>query len=123
MTAAHVAVLDQLERCRDRLAAGRLTTDDLQAAIDAVRAPAPRQHLLFIQCQNSHPASLALGLSLIGPDGTVTIPADPERWPYRSALAAVADGWRIIAFPDRALLADPGRPHGLGCEFILERWS
>jgi hypothetical protein len=34
----------------------------------------------------------------------------------------MADGWRVIRFPETAPLMDPDRTCGLGCEFILERW-
>ena len=37
-------------------------------------------------------------------------------------LEAVSDGWRIIKFPEMALLLDESRSFGLACEFILERW-
>ena len=50
-------------------------------------------------------------------------PADPEEWPYRTVVEAIRDGWRVIQFPNLALLLDEKRSYGLGCEFILERRS
>ena len=50
-----------------------------------------------------------------------TVPRDPEEWPYKTVLEAVNDGWRIIKFPEMALLVDESRSYGLACEFILER--
>ena len=46
---------------------------------------------------------------------------DPEDWPYQTVLEAVRDGWRVVQFPNLALLLDETRTYGLGCEFILER--
>jgi hypothetical protein len=31
--------------------------------------------------------------------------------------------WRVIQFPNLTLMMDERRTYGLGCEFILERWS
>jgi hypothetical protein len=50
-------------------------------------------------------------------------PADPNEWPYKSVLDAMKDGWRVISFPNLALLMDPVQPQSLGCEFILEKWG
>jgi len=50
-------------------------------------------------------------------------PANSEDWPYQTVLDAVGDGWRIISFPNMALLTVDDREfHGLGFEFILEHW-
>ena len=50
-------------------------------------------------------------------------PADPAAWPYQTVLEAIRDGWRVISFPNMALLAiDETELHGFGFEFILERW-
>ena len=50
-------------------------------------------------------------------------PSDPDEWQYQTVLDAVQDGWRIISFPNMALLAmSDEEAYGLGFEFILERW-
>ena len=48
-------------------------------------------------------------------------PENPDDWPYQSVLEAIRDGWRVIKFPELALMMDESRPYGLGFEFILER--
>jgi hypothetical protein len=49
-----------------------------------------------------------------------TLPAQEP--PYASVLAAVADGWRIVQFPDAKLYAYQGVDNDyLGFEFILEK--
>jgi hypothetical protein len=35
----------------------------------------------------------------------------------------MADGWRIIKFPEMALLLDEKRTYGFGWEFVLEKWG
>ena len=55
-------------------------------------------------------------------DGEVkACPEEPEDWPYQSVLEAMNDGWRIISFPNMALMMDESRTYGLGNEFILEK--
>ena len=46
---------------------------------------------------------------------------DSKDWPYQSVLEAIRDGWRVVQFPNLALLMDESRTYGLGCEFILEK--
>lgn len=111
---------EQIEACIEKLRAGELKEDDLRALL---AGPAPRQSLLYLQLQNTHPGSQALGYALIVGGKTIPAPRDPKDWPYASALDAVRDGWRIISFPNLALLMDPVTPQALGCEFILEKWS
>ena len=113
---------ERLLECIDRLRAGTLTEADLRAALDEVDLPA-RQSLLYIETANTHPGSTALGMMLILNGNCVEPPADPSEWPYRSVLDAMNDGWRVISFPNLALLMDPVTPAGLGCEFILEKWN
>ena len=50
-------------------------------------------------------------------------PENPDDWPYQSVLEAVRDGWRIIKFPELALMMDESRTYGLGFELILERYG
>ena len=111
-----------LHTCIDELRAGTLTEIRLREALHTLDSP-KRQSLLYMQLQNTHPASPALGYTLIIDGRTVEPAQEPKDWPYKSAMDAVRDGWRIISFPNLALLMDPVTPAGLGCEFILEKWS
>ena len=79
------------------------------------------QELLYLQTANSMPTSEVVGISLFSQGKEVVLPADPKDWPYESVLDALRDGWRVIKFPELALLLDEKRSYGLGCEFILER--
>ena len=81
-----------------------------------------RQDILYLQANNSSLSSGLLGISMIVDGKKQEICSDQKEWPYRSALDAISDGWRVIQFPDLLLLMDERNPQGLGCEFILERW-
>ena len=47
--------------------------------------------------------------------------ADPHEWPYQTVADAIKDGWRVVRFPELALLLNETRNYGLGCEFVLEK--
>ena len=78
---------------------------------------------MYLQTQGSSLAAAVHGMALVQ-DGEIREgPANVEEWPYRSPLEAIRDGWRVIQFPNMALMLDESRTYGLGCEFILERWG
>lgn len=82
-----------------------------------------RQDVLYLQTQSTSPGSTVVGMLLIE-DGVLSEgPLDPDDWPYQTVVEAIRDGWRIISFPNMALLTvDEKEFYGLGFEFILERW-
>ena len=107
------------------LTAGTLTVEQLRRGIDDLLSQdgENRQDILYLQCSNSSVDGKVIGMMLIEDGQFSEGPPDPKDWPYPTALSAVRDGWRIISFPNMALLAvSPSDPHGLGFEFILERW-
>ena len=122
MTAAQKEIADRLTAA---LAAGSLTVEDLRQGMEEMaRPPEARQDLLYLQATNTSPTSGVVGMMLIADGAPVETPTDADVWPYQTVLEAVNDGWRIISFPNMALLAvSEDDPHGLGFEFILERWS
>lgn len=82
-----------------------------------------RQDILYLQVGTTSPTSQVVGMTYI--EGGVLNEAspNPDEWQYQTVLDAVQDGWRIIAFPNMALLAvSEEDTYGLGFEFILERW-
>lgn len=109
-----------LERCLERLRAGSLSEDDLRELAGARPARRP-QSLLYLQAAGTSPLFPVHGMALYVEGEQLPVPRAPEEWPYRRVADALRDGWRIIAFPNTALLVDEGRTYGLGCEFILER--
>ncbi len=82
-------------------------------------APKVRQDLLYLQAASTSLDSPVHGVLLVE-NGEIVEPLE-TRWPYRTVLEAIRDGWRVIQFPNLALMMDESRTYGLGCEFILER--
>ena len=80
-----------------------------------------KQDLLYLQAATTSLTSPVHGMLLVENGQMSEEPQNPAEWPYRSVLDAVRDGWRVIQFPNLALLTDESRTYGLGCEFILER--
>ena len=78
-----------------------------------------RQDLLYLQAAATGLDSPVHGVLLVE-NGEIVEPEE-SRWPYRTVLDAIRDGWRVIQFPNLALMMDESRTYGLGCEFILER--
>ena len=112
-----------LERCIADLRDGRLTESRLTEALEALNGARPkRQDLLYLQTGRSSVDSDVLGMLLVQDGELHEGPRDPDEWPYATVLEAMNDGWRIIQFPEMALLLDESRTYGLGCQFVLERW-
>ena len=112
---------NEIEQVVEQFRQGRLTEQGLREALEQRAAPGSRQDLLYLQVSSSALTSSVLGLSLVRAGEMVEVPV--EEWPYGSVLAAIRDGWRVIKFPDLSLLIVDGRTLGLGCEFVLEKWS
>ena len=104
---------------------GALTEEGLRAGIAAAAAAnGTRQDLLYLHCSSTSPASSVQGISLFAGGREQELSSDPEEWPYQSVLDAVAEGWRVISFPDMSFLTlSADEFHGLGFLFVLERWS
>ena len=123
MTQAQRALAEQIAADFE---AGALTSEKLRQGLEHMARPegARRQDILYLQSGNTSPSGPVVGMLLIEDGQPSDGPADPDEWPYQTVLEAVRDGWRIISFPNMALLAVPeSEPMGLGFEFILERWS
>ena len=120
-----MSIKQELRTCVDELRNGRLTEARLTAIIDAMpdQPNGRHQDLLYIQAQRSSIESAIQGYSLFINGRRLPGPADPQDWPYQTVKDALADGWRIISFPDMALMIDDQVSFGLGCEFILEKWG
>ncbi len=114
--------IQQLEGCIEALQQGALTEEQLRQVIETLRrGGAGQQDLLYLQADQTSVAAQVIGISLVqGGEVVEQHPGDP--WPYETVLDAMRDGWRIVQFPNLALVPDENRPTGLGCEFILEKW-
>jgi hypothetical protein len=113
-----------VSRCIEELRRGALGEESLQRISElADQLPAGRQDLLYLQAARTSVTSEVIGMSLFVNGVASAGPADAEEWPYKTVSEALADGWRIIKFPEMAVLLDERRTYGLGCEFILEKWN
>jgi hypothetical protein len=113
-----------IENCIRELHAGTLTEINLLEVLTNYKNhPKGRQDILYLQSQSTSVISPVHGMSLVENGNVYDGPNDPKNWPYKTVLDAINDGWRIIKFPEMALLMDQDRTYGLGREFILERWS
>jgi hypothetical protein len=129
----------QIQQWLDKLRAGTLVEDDFQQALNRFDSRShqlaaqsseagtsgndtqSRQRLLYLQARTTGVDSEVLGMALVE-DGQVREgPENPAEWPYKSVLEAINDGWRVIKFPEMALLLMEEQTFGLGCEFILEK--
>lgn len=117
-------VKKEIERCIEKLGLSQLTENDLRRVALIVDESQPlRQDLLYLQTNSSSPTAPVIGMRILENGESSDGPADPDDWPYQSVLEATCDGWRVIKFPDMALMLDESRQYGLGCEFILERYG
>lgn len=109
-----------LQACLERFRRGELAEADLLQALALSEKPAPQQ-LLYLQAGNTGVDSQVIGISLVAEGVMQELPADPAQWPYQTVLEAMNDGWRVIKFPELALLLQEYQTVGMGCEFILEK--
>ena len=117
----------QIQGWLDKLRAGTLAEADLQQVLDHlsngtsdVDSP-KRQRLLYLNTGSTGVDSQVLGMSLVENGQILEGPDDVDEWPYNSVLEAMNDGWRVIKFPEMALMLQEDKTFGLGCEFILEK--
>ncbi len=113
----------QVAVCVEELRRGALREESLRRIAELADGLAGgRQDLLYLQAEQTSMTSRVIGMSMFV-DGKFTDgPDDPDDWPYQTVGEALADGWRIVKFPEMAILLDDRRTYGLGCEFILEKW-
>ena len=95
---------------------------DVELPRNATSLSPKRQELLYLQAEQTRVTFPVMGMSIFENGKFSDGPRDPDDWPYQTVSQAMQDGWRIIKFPEMALLVDEKRTYGLGCEFILERW-
>ena len=112
----------RLRGCLTKFREGNLRESDLQGILDILHdGSAPPQQLLYLSASGSSVHSPVIGVSFIGDAADEEVWDDPDRWPYQTVLEAIHDGWRVIKFPELALMLHETHTYGLGCEFILEK--
>ena len=118
------SVKRQLERCLEKFRAGALSEGDLQQALESANAQlaASTPQLLYLQASTTTVTSRVCGMSLFDADGQHDGVDETGAWVYETVYDALRDGWRIVKFPEMALMvAGEEEAYGLGCEFILEK--
>ena len=114
----------QVDRCIQELRRNELSEESLRRIGElAAQLGEGRQDLLYLQAAQTLVTSQVIGMSMFVDGEFADGPDDADDWPYQTVAEALADGWRIIKFPEMAILLDEKRTYGLGCEFILEKWS
>ena len=113
----------EIEQVLERFRQGQLTEPDLRQVLERLGTTAKRQDLLYLQTSSTSLVASVLGMTLVRDGEIVERAAGAGEWPYSSVLEAIRDGWRVVKFPELALLLVEERTIGLGCEFILEKWS
>ncbi|MBT5874571.1 MAG: hypothetical protein HOH43_14220 [Candidatus Latescibacteria bacterium] len=116
-------LISESEQCIAYHSAGELTEEHLRELLSSVKSGGPMRDLLYLQASGSSVTSQVVGVSLVQNGEVVSDLPEPEGWPYGTVLEAIRDGWRVISFPNQALMLDESRALGLGCEFVLEKWS
>ena len=105
--------------------AGTLEEVDFQRVLDKLEngsgGETKTQRLLYLQTTTTSTSSEVIGMSIVEAGQIGEGPDDEDEWPYNSVLEAMNDGWRVIKFPELALLLQEDKTIGLGCEFILEK--
>ena len=113
----------QLSRWLAKLREGTLTAADLEQALERLKqSPQPTvQRLLYLQTHTSDLESEVLGMAIVENATVFDGPEDPDDWPYQTVLEAMADGWRIVKFPELSLAYLDPEYGGMKWEFILEK--
>ena len=113
----------KIEDCIKAFNQGKLTEESLRQTLEETSTWKPKhQDLLYLQTNSTSVGSRVHGMSIVQDGEIADGPPDPDDWPYETPLEAMRDGWRVIQFPNMALIMDESKAYGLGCEFILERW-
>ena len=114
----------QIEKWREKLRAGTLADSDFREYLQALNRDGsrPRQRLLYLQTGTTGVDSEVLGMSIVEDGQVIEGPVDAGEWPYKTVMEAMQDGWRVVKFPEMALLLQENVTFGFGCEFILEKW-
>ena len=120
---ASMELRKQIEKWREKLRDGTLADSDFREFLQALNGNSSRsqQRLLYLQTGTTGVDSEVLGMSIVENGQVIEGPADAREWPYKTVMEAMQDDWRVVKFPEMALLLQENATFGLGCEFILEK--
>jgi len=114
-------IKQQVEGCIHELKQGTLTEKGLRRIAEVADEARALQDILYLHTAANSPISEVLAMRIVENGEISDGPEDPADWPYQSVLEAIRDEWRVVKFPELALMMDESRTYSLGFEFILER--
>ena len=114
-------IKNEVETCIDELKRGTLTEKGLRRIAEIADEARAMQDILYLHAAANSPISEVLAMRIVESGEISDGPENPADWPYQSVLEAIRDGWRVVKFPELALMMDESRTYSLGFEFILER--
>lgn len=115
-------LLQLLEACIQQLNRGTLTESQLRDLGSAIAAKhTKRQSLLYLQTATTAVTAEVIGMLVVDSGIVSNGPFDSADWPYKTALDAINDGWRVVRFPVQLPVGHTQDTH-IVCEFILEKW-
>ena len=114
-------IKNEVETCIDELKRGTLTEKGLRRIGEIADEARAMQDILYLHAAANSPISEVLAMRIVESGEISDGPENPADWPYQSVLEAIRDGWRVVKFPELALMMDESRTYSLGFEFILER--
>jgi hypothetical protein len=114
-------ITNQVETCIEQLNQGTLTEESLRRIAEVAGDAQAVQDILYLHAAANSPTSEVLAMRIVEGGEISDGPEDPGEWPYQTVLDAIRDKWRVVKFPELALMMDESRTYGLGFEFILER--
>jgi hypothetical protein len=109
-----------IETARQKLERGALSAEDLDLLQATVRTLAAKTQQRLLYLYPSEPSVEAHLLAWREYPGIMENVTRPEP-PYRNVLAALADGWQVVHFPDIAAPIDDRETDMIGFEFILHK--
>jgi len=116
-----VTLEEAFSQARSKLEAGQLVVEDLDGLYERLSAARNSQRLLYLYAlQPTVRASLVASTLQ---DTVCQIDPLAQEIAYQCVMDAIADGWRVIHFPDHRAPFQEGRMDMLGYEFILEKYG
>jgi len=110
-----------IEQCLNHFKQGTLTEEGLKEYLLQTTGNDNRlQSILYLFCSGSSLNSSVIGMAIAQNGELSDGPEDANDWPYKSAIEAVKDGWRIIHFP-RVAQSSSDIQEYVPNEFILEK--
>ncbi|MBN9414481.1 hypothetical protein ABS71_01510 [bacterium SCN 62-11] len=111
------------DQARQKLESGQLAAHDLDQLYQLARGG--RQRLLYLYALQPTVRAGLVASTIQDSQAGSLCQIDPlaQELPYQCVMDAVADGWRVIHFPDHRAPYQEGRMDMLGYEFILEKYG